>query len=76
VHTFIVLQHIRPSQGVPIIERLLELTRPGGILAVHFTVGDVDRVRRRLNWFRYRIPPLHWLYNIRAGKAGTCHLRR
>jgi SAM-dependent methyltransferase len=64
VHTFIVLQHIRPAQGMAIIERLMRLVAPGGVFVLHVTVGDSRRGRAILNWFRYRIPPLHWAYNI------------
>jgi SAM-dependent methyltransferase len=64
VHSYIVLQHIRPSQGLPIIEELIERTRPGGVFALHFTVGDSRPRRRILNWARYRLPPIHWAYNL------------
>ncbi|MGK9234513.1 class I SAM-dependent methyltransferase [Inquilinus limosus] len=64
VNTFVVLQHIRPKQGYVLIDRLMKLLRPGGAFAIHFTVGDVRDRRRRLNWFRYRTPPLHWAYNV------------
>jgi len=67
VHTYIVMQHIRPVQGLPILAALAGLTAPGGALAVHFTVGDLNRTRRRLNAFRYRLPPVHWAYNLRSG---------
>lgn len=64
VNTFVVLQHIRPDQGYQIIDRLLKLLKPGGSFAIHFTVGDTRDRRRKINWFRYRIPPLHWAYNL------------
>lgn len=64
VHSYIVLQHIRPKQGLVIMEQMLGLLKPNGIAAIHFTVGDMNRWRRRLNIVRYHIPPLHWLYNI------------
>jgi SAM-dependent methyltransferase len=64
VNTFVVLQHIRPQQGYLIIDKLLKLLRPGGSFALHFTVGDTREKRRRVNWFRYRLPPLHWAYNL------------
>lgn len=64
VNSFVVLQHIRPEQGYRIVEQLLRLLRPGGAFALHFTVGDTWDFRRRANWARYRIPPLHWAYNV------------
>lgn len=63
INTFVVLQHIRPAQGYRIIDKILQLLRPGGAFALHFTVGDIRDKRRRMNWLRYRLPPLHWAYN-------------
>ncbi len=68
VNTFVVLQHIRPRFGLGIIGQLIDLLGPGGAFALHMTVGDTRPSRRRLNWLRYRIPPLHWAYNIRTGR--------
>lgn len=64
VHSYIVMQHIRPIQGMKILERLISLVRPNGFLAVHLTIGDQRPWRRRLNAIRYRIRPVHWLYNL------------
>jgi SAM-dependent methyltransferase len=64
VHSYIVIQHIRPEQGYPVLRELLSLVKPGGCFALHLTLGDLSRMRRFLNTFRYRIPPLHWLYNL------------
>lgn len=68
VHSYIVLQHIRPGQGIPIITQLVSLLKPGGCFALHFTIGDHRIKIRRMNWLRYRIKPLHWAYNMRAGR--------
>ena len=64
VHSYIVIQHIRPQQGMPLIRQLVELTRPGGVFALHFTIGDQKPMRRVLNRIRYRFKPAHWLYNV------------
>jgi len=64
VHTFIVLQHIRPKQGMLLFARLLDLVRPGGLFAIHVTVGDQLRKRRILNQIRYNFRPAHWAYNL------------
>lgn len=64
VHSYIVIQHIRPEQGYPIISDLLDRVAPGGFFALHMTVGDLRRSRRMLNALRYRLPPLHWAYNL------------
>lgn len=63
VHSFIVLQHIRPDQGIPIIRSLISLVKPGGSFALHFTIADYRARARFLNFFRYRFKPLHLLYN-------------
>jgi SAM-dependent methyltransferase len=64
VHSYIVLQHIRPEQGYPIIANLVDRVAPGGFFALHLTVGDLRPGRRRLNALRYRLRPLHWAYNL------------
>lgn len=64
VHSFIVLQHIRPGQGMPIIAKLMTLVRPGGVFALHVTTGDNRPRRAMANWMRYRFPPLHYAYNL------------
>ena len=64
VHSFITLQHIRREQGMPIIEKMMSLLRPGGVFALHFTTGDGRAWRAAANWMRYRFPPLHWAYNL------------
>jgi len=64
VHSYIVLQHIRPTQGYPIISKLIDRVESGGFFALHLTVGDLRNGRRRLNALRYRLRPLHWAYNI------------
>lgn len=68
VHSYIVLQHIQPPMGLKIMEQMIRLARPGGVVALHFTVGDIQPKRRLLNKFRYRIPPLHWAYNVSTGR--------
>lgn len=68
VHSYIVIQHIRPRQGYPIIVALLDRVAPGGFFALHMTIGDLRLTRRVLNSLRYRIPPLHWAYNIVRGR--------
>ncbi len=71
VHSYIVLQHIRPDQGLPLIRELIGLVRPGGAFALHFTTGDSRQLRSALNWVRYRLPPVHWAYNAARRRALT-----
>ena len=68
VHTYIVLQHIRPPQGIPLIKSLIELAKPGGAFALHFTIADTRARARMINFFRYRMKPLHVLYNAVRGR--------
>jgi SAM-dependent methyltransferase len=71
VHSYIVLQHIRPKQGEPIIEQLVDLVDDGGIFALHVTTGDSNPLRSRMNWVRYRFPPAHWAYNAARKRPVT-----
>jgi SAM-dependent methyltransferase len=64
VHSYIVIQHIRPEQGYQIISELIDRVSLGGFFALHLTVGDLRPSRRLLNRLRYRLPPLHWAYNL------------
>lgn len=64
VHSFITLQHVRPAQGMLIIEKIMCLLRPGGMFALHVTTGDSWPVRAAANWMRYRFPAFHWCYNL------------
>ena len=68
VHSHIVIQHIRPVQGMPIVAKLMDLVRPGGFLAIQFTLGSNDSRRNAANWLRYRLPPLQYLYNVLRGR--------
>jgi len=64
LHSYIVLQHIRPEQGMKIIDTLVSKVAKDGMFSLHFTAGDSKLWRTCLNWLRYRIAPLHFLYNI------------
>jgi 2-polyprenyl-3-methyl-5-hydroxy-6-metoxy-1,4-benzoquinol methylase len=64
VHSHIVLQHIRPRQGMRVIEQLLDRVRDGGCFALQFTMGSTNPVRNLANWARYRLPPLQYAYNF------------
>ena len=37
VHSFIVLQHIPPERGMPLLRKLLRLLAPGGVFALQLT---------------------------------------
>jgi ubiquinone/menaquinone biosynthesis C-methylase UbiE len=63
VHSIIVFQHIPPGRGEAILGRLVELLRPGGIGALHFTYAFRAPRSRRLLLEAYRAVPL--LYGLR-----------
>lgn len=68
LNSYIVLQHLRPSQGLPIIDEMLHGLNAGGACALHVIVGDSKRRRGMLNSVRYRVPAVHWAYNLRVGR--------
>lgn len=68
INSFIVFQHIHPTQGMLIIQKLMSMLRSGGVMALHVTTGDSRPIRAIANWARYRITPLHWIYNLVRGR--------
>ena len=64
VHSHIVLQHMRPRQGMRVIEQLLDRVRDGGCVAFQFTMGSTNPVRNLANFARYRLSPLQYAYNF------------
>lgn len=65
VHTFIVLQHIPCKRGFKIIDDLLTLTRPNGILAVQITYGHQrGALRTRIRELSKNILPLRYAANL------------
>lgn len=64
VHSHLVLQHIRPRQGVVYMGQLLERVRTGGCFAIQITLGSTNFYRSTANWMRYRFPLLHYAYNL------------
>jgi SAM-dependent methyltransferase len=72
VTSHLVLQHIPPPRGMFVIQRLIELVKPGGVLAIDFSV---KRTQSRLQRARYHlsthIPGVRWLGGVLRG-----HLHR
>src|SRR5687767_14743422 len=66
VHSFVVFQHIKPSLGLELAERLVDLLADGGIGALHFQYATsrstwAERIRYRL----YRdVPGVYALRNL------------
>jgi len=69
VHSFIVLQHIAPREGYPLIERLIGLLEEGGIGALHVTFHD-DRPfpARLLSWIKNHVPGAAVVQNLLRGR--------
>lgn len=69
INTYIVLQHINVSRGEKILKILLDKLNKNGIGVIHFVFGrNTSKVRKVVNYFRYRIPYLHNFLNIFQGK--------
>jgi ubiquinone/menaquinone biosynthesis C-methylase UbiE len=56
VHSFIVLQHIPSRAGMPIIDTLARLLRPGGVGVLHIPVAAPDRRTRLHTWTTRTVP--------------------
>ena len=71
VHSFIVLQHIKPAIGYGVIRRLAERVEAGGAGMVHVTYSDVSPWSRRVRSKIYRdVPAIHRVLNRLRGTAG------
>jgi ubiquinone/menaquinone biosynthesis C-methylase UbiE len=69
VHSFIVLQHIPPSHGYKLIEKLLSVLQNGGIGALHVTFRDArSLLLRLLSWSKKNIPGAVQLTNVLRGQ--------
>ena len=56
VYSFQVFEHL--PQPRPVFEKLLELTRPGGLLLIHTDMETPERADRLADWW-YAAPPDH-----------------
>ena len=69
VMSFIVLQHIPVRRGLRLIERLLGLVAPGGIIALQLCTGDSASPASRLRyWAQGHVPGVHMLFNRSRGR--------
>lgn len=69
VHTFIVLQHVRPSIGYEIVNTLLKRLRVGGRAMIHLTYRSTAPWFRRLRSRVYRdVPGIHRFSGIFSGR--------
>ncbi len=69
IHSFIVFQHIPPSRGMTILQRLLEHLEIGGVGALHFTYARKAPITRKcVAWMRRNVPLTNCLINLVQGK--------
>jgi SAM-dependent methyltransferase len=69
IHSYIVFQHIPRRRGLRILRRLLELLRPNGVGALHFTFWRRASLGERLAyWFRARVPLVNEVVNVLRGR--------
>lgn len=69
VHTFIVMQHIEPSIGYRMIERMLSSLDDGGLAMIHTVFRDMSPTLRRLRFRLYRaVPAVHQFLNAIRGR--------
>lgn len=69
VHSYIVLQHINPSQGYKIIDNLLNCVNSEGVACLHVTTESTASSFRKLAiTIRNNFLPAHYLLNIIKGK--------
>lgn len=91
VHSYNVLQHIAPGRGLAITRRLLELTRPGGAVVLHYCetapalrhrakrlVGSSPRLVRLAKRLRGSDPdrPIMQMFPYRFGDVRSLLLER
>ena len=70
VHSYIVLQHIPVPRGEAITKRLLDLLKPGGVGALHYTYATGLSARSRaMLWARMHVPLANPALNILLRRA-------
>ncbi len=68
-HSFVVLQHIAPNTGMPIIECILRRLSPGGVGALHVTYADrAGPLRRSAHRLRRRFRLVGAALNLLQGR--------
>lgn len=67
IHSYIVFQHIPVKAGIHIFQQLLDLLKPGGIGALHFTYYDISGPFKKFKRKLLRVPLLNSLNNAVSG---------
>jgi SAM-dependent methyltransferase len=69
VHSYIVLQHIPVQRGMEIIQDLLRLTAPDGVVSLQVTLSRFDSLpRKAAYWARRKLPGGAFLANLMRGR--------
>jgi SAM-dependent methyltransferase len=69
VMSCMVLQHVPPRRGLPLVARLLDRVGPGGVAALHFCIGQEGGAGARLRaWAQSHVPGVHGLFNRLRGR--------
>ncbi|WP_423823868.1 class I SAM-dependent methyltransferase [Salinisphaera sp. SPP-AMP-43] len=71
VHTYIVLQHIRPIDGYDLIRRLVECLDDNGIGVLHITFFETKRYRKFRKLVRDYVPFSNKLINLKNGQKAS-----
>ena len=76
IHSTLVFQHIRPAQGMPIIDQLLKLLSPDGIFVLQIpTQQTLSPLRRSLAFVKRLVPPFaHFTNFVRSYLTGSPHI--
>jgi SAM-dependent methyltransferase len=70
VNSYIVLQHIPPSRGYRIIERLLTLVGPRGCAMLHVSVRRrSSNLKKAIYFTRHRVPLASVVFNVLRGRV-------
>jgi SAM-dependent methyltransferase len=68
VHSYLVLQHIAPRRGLPIVRDLVSRLEPGGMVVLQFPYDAAVWLRVGLR-VQQAVPISRWLLNLAKGRA-------
>lgn len=68
VHSYIVFQHIPPTEGERLMHQLVGMLEPGGIAMLHVTIARRSVLRRAAQWLQRNFVPTAWLINVLRGR--------
>ena len=75
IHSVIVFQHVPPPRGLSVLRAMLGKLNPGGIAALHFTLGRKAPVFRKLiHWCKKNVPLANRVSNVLQGRPASTPL--